>query len=108
MGLAYDLKKVNNYRIARQLLLEHKDLLIQSLKDSFITQKESWEAKVTEISKNLSEKLSDIQALIERYKANKDRELSTKIRSIKKSLKNDWKQWRQIVKSISKEAPLKA
>lgn len=108
-GLAYDLKKVNNYRIARALLQEHKDRIVQALKDSYFSHKEAVEVKITEMANSLTEKLSAAQELLERCKSvpRKDRELMAQIRSIKKSLKTDWRQWRQIVKSISKDVPLK-
>ncbi len=109
LGLASDLKKVNNYRIARQLVLEHKEQLIVALKASFFSHKEALETKVTELAKTLADKLSDIQTLLEKCKKvpRKDRELIAQIRSIKKSLKNDWKEWRQVVKSISKNELIK-
>ncbi len=107
LGFAYDLKKVNNYRIARQLVLGHRDMLIQSLKDSYYAHKETLEAKITEISTNLTSKLTEMQALLEKYKEMKDRMLLTQIRSMKKSLKNDWKQWKEVVKQISNNVPLK-
>lgn len=112
LGLASDLKQVNNYRIDRQMLLEHKNQLVDRLKTSFYANKEALEAKATEIAKTLSDKLAEIQSLLERRKSisRRDKELMaewfSQLRSIKKSLKNDWKEWKQIVKSISKIVPL--
>lgn len=112
MGLAYDLKKVNNYRIARQLVLEHKEQLIANIKDSFYSHKENWEAKISEISNKLVTKLTEIQTLLEKRKTipRKDKQILAQVRSeiasMKKSLKNDWKEWKIVVKSISKTKPL--
>ena len=110
MGLAYDLKKVNDYRIARQLVLEHKDKLIQSLKDSYFAQKELFEQRIQEISEKLTAKLAELQGLLDKYKsaAPKDKTLLEQIRSMKKSLKHDWKEWREVIKTLSKDVPLKA
>ncbi len=114
LGLAYDLKKVNDYRIAKQMVLDHKEQIVQSLKNSFFAHKENWEAKVNEMANSITTKLTEIQGLLEKYKSipRKDREILQSIRSqihsMKKSLKNDWKEWKQIVKTISKSNLLKA
>lgn len=84
LGLATDLKKVNNYRIARHMLLQHKDELIQKLKESVYVQ------KVSEIAENLSAKLSKMQTLLDR----------NQIKELKKSLKDDWREWRHVLKAI--------
>ncbi|HSX26689.1 MAG TPA: fatty acid desaturase [Chlamydiales bacterium] len=105
LGLAYDLKRVNNYRIARELVLEHKNRLISAMKNSFNAHKENWEQKVVEISTNLTAKLTELQSLLEKCKT-KDREIRSQVRAMKKSLKNDWKEWRSIVKSITKVIPI--
>lgn len=109
LGLAYDLKKVNNYRIARQLVLEHTQQLVGNLKDSLHS---AWEAKVAEISTQLTSKLSEMQQLLEKWKSipRKDKEilaqLRAEIQSMKKSLKRDWKEWKSTVKAVSKFKPL--
>jgi len=105
LGLAYDLKKVNNYRIARELVLGHKTLLLQRLKDTVSRHRETLEGKLNDIAENLTNKLSNMQALLEKSKKNpfKDTQLMAEIRAVKKSLKNDWKEWKSIVKAVSKE-----
>jgi stearoyl-CoA desaturase (delta-9 desaturase) len=110
LGLAHDLKRVNNYRIERQMILEHKNFLVEKMKNSFTAHKDQLEAKVTEIATQLTTKLTEIQDLIERYKAipRKDRAILHQIQSVKKSLKKDWKDWKEIVKLISEKVPLKA
>jgi stearoyl-CoA desaturase (delta-9 desaturase) len=86
LGLAYDLKKVNNYRIARQMVLQHKDELLKKLKESAYVQ------RVSEIAEKLSTKLSQMQTLLDR----------NQIREMKKSLKEDWREWRRVLKTIQK------
>ncbi len=92
LGLAYDLKRVNDYRIARQLLLQHKDELIEKLKGS------SYIQKVSEVAEKISSKLSQMQTILDRQQ----------IRAMKKSLKNDWREWREVIKEIRKEPGLRA
>jgi stearoyl-CoA desaturase (delta-9 desaturase) len=92
LGLAYDLKRVNNYRIARELVLQHKDRLITSLKNSAYIQ------KVSEIADGLTTKLSQLQTLLD----------PVQVKEIKKSLKEDWRQWKLILKAIQQNALLEA
>ncbi|OGN64348.1 MAG: fatty acid desaturase [Chlamydiae bacterium RIFCSPHIGHO2_12_FULL_49_9] len=101
-GLAHDLKRVNNYRIARQLLLDHKNRLVESIKKSYYIHRDSLEAKVTQVADTLSQKLTQIQTLLER---SKDKEIVTQVRALKKSLKKDWREWKEVVKTISRQSP---
>ncbi len=47
-----------------------------------------------------------MQALLESYKAIplKDREVLSQIRAMKKSLKRDWKAWKEVIKEIAKDS----
>jgi stearoyl-CoA desaturase (delta-9 desaturase) len=104
LGLAYDLKKVNNYRIARELVQEHKDQLIKQLQQSFITRKEHLEAVLSDLSENLSSKLSQMQKLLEKYRQIPRREadaLLAEIRATKKELKMRWKAWNHFLRFIN-------
>ncbi len=87
LGLAYDLKRVNNYRIARQLVLQHKDTLLQDLKNSVYVQ------KVSEVAEKLSTKLTQLQTKLE----------PEQLRAMKKGLKDDWREWKAVLKSIQKD-----
>lgn len=92
LGLASDLKRVNDYRIARHLLLQHKDELVQNLKES------SYVQKVSEVAEKISLKLSQMQTLLDRKQ----------IRVMKKSLRDDWREWKSILKIVQKEPGLRA
>jgi stearoyl-CoA desaturase (Delta-9 desaturase) len=105
-GLAYQLKRVNNDRIVRQLLLNHRDQILEKVKASFYHQKDLMAAKITEVCDQLSAQLARKQALIEQYRKG-HKELISEIRSVKKNIKNDWKEWRAAVKLVSKSVPLK-
>lgn len=89
-GLARDLKQVNNYRIAKELILQHKDQLVEKLKESIYAQ------RLTEISENLVAKLSELQTRLD----------PAQIKALKKSLKNDWREWKVFIKFLQKEALL--
>ena len=92
LGLAYDLKRVNDYRIARHLVLQHKDELVEKLKTSVYVQ------KVTDIAERLADKLSKMQSILDRKQ----------LREMKKNLRNDWKQWKLVLREIRKDSLLKA
>ena len=92
IGVAYNLKRVNDYRIARHLLLQHKDELVKKLKESIYTQ------KVSDLAESLSDKLAEMQKMLD----------PEQLKSMKKSIKADWKEWRLILKEIRKEHLLKA
>jgi len=82
LGLARDLKKVNNYRIARQLLLQHKEELVQKIKEPSSIQ------RISELAEKLSAKLSQLQTILDHKQ----------IRALKKSLKEDWREWKRVLR----------
>lgn len=90
LRLASDLKKVNNYRIARQLVLQHKEELIQKLKESPYIQ------KISEVAESLSTKLAQLQTRLD----------PSQMRALKKSLKEDWRAWKAILKAVRKDPRL--
>jgi stearoyl-CoA desaturase (delta-9 desaturase) len=107
LGLAYDLKKVNNYRIARELLQEHKVQLMQKLAHSLTTRKEHLEAVVSDLSDTLALKLSQMQKLLEKYREiprQEARALMAEIRATKKELKARWKAWDRLLRFIDQIA----
>lgn len=104
-GLAYDLKKVDNYRIAKELLQEHRNRLIQEVKHTFLSQKESLEAIISDLSDSLSQKLGQMQKLLQHYREAPRREarsLLIEIRAKKRELKAGWKAWKQLLRFINK------
>lgn len=104
-GLAYDLKKVNNYRIARELIQGHKDRLLVQVKNSYISHKENLETVVSDLSNTLSSQLSKMQTLIEKTKEvpkKEARSLMAEIKTTKKELKLSWKAWGRFLRFIDK------
>ena len=107
LGFAYDLKRVNNERIVRQLLIGHRDHILEQIKNSFHQQKDLWTAKITELCDHLSAQLAKKQALLEKYSQGQ-KDLLAEIRLAKKKIKNDWKEWRATIKLVTKSIPLKS
>lgn len=106
-GLAYDLKKVNNYRIARELVEEHKTQLLEKLKNSLTSRRENLEAVVSDMSDTLVLKLGQMQKLLEKYREIPRQEahaLIGEIKATKKELKVRWKAWDRLLRFIDKVA----
>ena len=102
-GLAYDLKKVNNYRIASELLQEHKNALLEKLQTSLTAGRTNLEGVVAELSDSLAQKLGQMQKLLERYRQNPRQEaqaLVAEIKETKKKLKARWKAWDRLLQLI--------
>lgn len=106
-GLAHHLKKVNDERIVRQLLLGHRDQILEKIKASLHHQKDLFATKITDIYNLLSNRLAQHQLLLEQYRKGQ-KELINEIRIVKKNLKSDWKEWRSTVKFVCKTIPLKS
>ena len=116
LRLAKDLKKVNHARIAEQMIKEHKRALLEKLTETFSEKREDLEQKVTYFTETLIEKLSKLNALVAQYKTyKKSREktdhindLLNEITLLKKSLKHEWRAWKQFSKFIMTLEPMPA
>ncbi len=114
--LAKDLKKVNHARIAEQMIKEHKRALLEKLTETFSEKREDLEQKVSYFTENLIEKLSKLNTLVAQYKAYKKsrvktdhiKELLNEIALLKKSLKSEWRAWKEFSKFIMTLEPLPA
>jgi stearoyl-CoA desaturase (delta-9 desaturase) len=84
VGLASHLKKVNNYRIANQLLLQHKQELLQKITQPDLSQ------KLSEVADRLSNKFSQLQTALD----------TDQLKAMKKSLNQDWQEWKKLLKSL--------
>lgn len=104
LGFAKDLKRVNEERITRQMLIGHRDILLNQLKDSFYQQKDLLAEKINSLCEELSLKIQEKQSLMERYRKG-HKELLFEIREVKKKLKAEWKEWRAIVKMVHRKIP---
>ncbi|MDE3055073.1 MAG: acyl-CoA desaturase [Verrucomicrobiota bacterium] len=103
VGLARDLKRVDVERIDKQLLTGHRDKLLEAIKRSLSANKEAVAEKVTLLSERLSEGLQKKHALLQRYKQGQ-KDLFGEIRTVKKRLRNDWKEWRTLIKGLPQDS----
>ncbi len=109
LGLASNLRKSSETRVLSLMLKEHKEALVQRIKNSIIEKKHEAEEKVNKVTDSLAEKLNQLQTLVKEYTEAKKsklvmpeslKRLSSEVKNAKKSLKKDWKQWRRFSKSI--------
>lgn len=97
LGLAKDVKRVNDFRIARQLVKEHKDkLLEQPALPTELGQ------KISAVGDILLEQLTTLQALYDKYKASSKEEaraIREQIRDTKRAWKEQWKDWKRLIRA---------
>jgi stearoyl-CoA desaturase (delta-9 desaturase) len=109
LGLAWGLKKVDNVRIARQLMQDHGQRLVEKLQLSFHSQKDLLETKVKEVQEAVVSRLTRLHQLIDESKKNAKQdmgEIIAELKLTKKALKEDWQRWKTIVRCIEKEQSL--
>ncbi len=110
LGLAHGLKRANETRISILMIEEHKKALLDKLATSFAHKKEDLEAKVSLFTESLTAKLSQMQELVNQYKASKATPgenipsslniLHREINHLKKALKREWRAWRHFSKRV--------
>ncbi len=105
-GLARQLRTVQAQHIQEKILLERKRLLLDRVSSSLSTQKDEWEAKISEVMDCVFLKWKQLKKLQENYKTlrkegAKEVLLSIKmeIRALKKSLQED----HRICSNVSKQ-----
>ncbi len=116
LKLAKDLKKVNENRIAEQMIKEHKRALLEKIKESFTEKREDLEEKVAYFTENLIDNLTKLNALIQKYKTSKKlrihseslKDLLNEISALKKNLRNEWRAWKEFSKFIMAQRPIPA
>lgn len=114
LGLAQSLKRTDTLTIKKRMVLEHKELLIDSLANYLSDAKLELEKQVTEFSERLLNTISEFVRLRDLYsKLQKEPEQHTsidnirkRITEIQKSLHADWNQWKILSKTILKGKPL--
>jgi stearoyl-CoA desaturase (Delta-9 desaturase) len=106
-GLVKNLRRMDKFTIKKRLVIEHKQLLIDRLKQSWADKCNEWEPIVNELSDKLVAKISDFSQLKNRYYELKAQcsettlqDLKREMKELKKSLRHDWKQWSRLSRAI--------
>lgn len=108
VGLAYDLKRMDNTTIKKRMVIEHKDFLINRLSNYFSDKKSELEAEVLELSERLVKTITEFSQLKAQYlesKKNKieptlKQSLQQQIDEMTKSLQSDWNEWKNLSNNI--------
>ncbi len=112
LGLAHDLRTADEFRVKELIIKDSCGEIFEALKKSFHDQKETVEKKVHLLSESLLEKLSLLNKQTQQYYAYKkekihDHDLLNKldleIKILKKSSKEEWKEFRSFYRSLVKE-----
>ncbi len=111
--LAHSLRRVNLVRIQECILAEQKEELIEKAKDYLSVSRVHFEEKIDEIVKDLLGKFASFSELLQQYKSYKAerkpremlKQLNMEIKSMKKTVKADWKSWQQLTKEIVDHIP---
>lgn len=114
LGLAHNLKRMSPYTIKKKMVIEHKSLLIEQIKAYWNVKTDELEKQVDEISDRILEKITYFSQLKERYQQMKEerqgvdviKELRAELKLLKKSLRNDWKEWSRLSRNILNNRPL--
>jgi stearoyl-CoA desaturase (delta-9 desaturase) len=114
--LAKDLKKVNQNRIAEQMIKEHKRALLEKIKESFVEKREDLEERVSFFTENLISKIAKLNTLVQEYKTSKKlrlqsdslKDLLNEIAILKKNLKTEWRAWKDFSAFIMTLKPIPA
>ncbi len=102
LGLASGLKRVNEYHIKERMLSEKKSEALDALKSSLSARKDELGKTISNISDEIAAKLARARVQIETYYKHKkehslskdeQRKHSREIRTLRKSIKEDWKQF---------------
>lgn len=110
VGLANSLRKASQARISEQMIKLHQHALLEKIEQSFIARKDDLIKKANDFADSLTLKLREMHKLIEAYKASKKtpvqpsyiEKMRGDLDSLQRSLKREWKEWKQFSKSIMK------
>lgn len=108
LGLAHSLKKTDPVVIEKRVILESKDLLLEQLKEICHTRREEFEKIVQELSDRMVAKIAQFNQLKEEYMRIKQTHSSAdmliairkELKHFRKTLREDWQQWKTVYHSI--------
>lgn len=110
LRLAWNLKRVDDTRITKQLLQDHCKVLLEKLQRSLSDQKEQLEERLKEIHARVVSRMTQMQELASQSKKATSQEIMQvrlELKQAKIALKEDWRRWKSIVRQIErKQEPL--
>lgn len=108
MGLVHSLKRTDPLTIKKRMVIEHKNLLLDRLKEAWHVKKEEIEKQVHEISDQILEKIQAFNQLKAQYKQFKEesapfdliQQLKNEINNLNKSMKADFRLMKELTNTI--------
>lgn len=117
IGLTHHLKRVTSHHIQKRIVQERREELLDWIKRRITTGREALEEKVRAMSDELLAKQQAFNEAVETYRAQRKqrvskaklKQLREEIKVRKKSLKENWRAWKQLCRHVRRPgAPLPA
>jgi len=111
VGLARNLKRIDDFKIQKQVLKNDKDLLLDKIRQFTINGKDSFEKKVQETYDAMMERLAELKALKERYTHLKNEnarhpsveDIRREMKLMKDKFYKDFYRWQQLFERIMEQ-----
>ncbi len=106
LGLAHNIKKISPFRVKERIVLERQRELKKRLKNTFSIDRERIEKEIEEASERVLNKLNSLKETVKSLKPEVNDtplELSTKVKEMKKSFKEEWRKWEDFTNTIYKK-----
>jgi stearoyl-CoA desaturase (delta-9 desaturase) len=108
IGLTSNLKRVDKFTIKKRMIIEHKNLLLESLMKSWQDKRDELEPVLNELSDKILAKINELTQLKNRLvelqtqccEANVLQDLKNELNYLQRSLKQDWKAFWRLSKTI--------
>jgi stearoyl-CoA desaturase (Delta-9 desaturase) len=108
LGLAHGLKKMDPLTIEKRIVIESKIVLLEKIKATCNEKKEELEKAVHEMADQIVAKIAQFNKLKEEYLSQKQEQkrrdlikgLRLEIKHLKRSLRDDWRQWMSLSRDI--------
>lgn len=116
LGLAHGLKRMDPATIEKRIVIESKVVLLEQIKNTCSAKKEELEKAVHEMADQIVAKIAKFNQLKAEYLHHKQeqacrdmiKKLRLEVRALKRSLRNDWRQWINLSKDIMRLEALPA
>lgn len=109
LGLAWDLRRVDNTTISKRMVLERKNILLEKVKNGCAEKKEELELAIQSMSDQIVDRLAAIHRLSKEYKDTQTKALAKQIRmeikELKRHIHTDWKEWMRLSRQVMRLAP---
>lgn len=96
LGLAESLRRVDPLTINKRMVIERRNLLVQRLSQKWDIKKEEFEKQINEIADRIVLKINEFYQLKKQYQQSKCKQLYDELKQLKRSLQQDWKDWKKL------------